>query len=91
VATGVATRHPDLRIAEVPAHIGQPAWRASLQLQPGLVRTILADVGNQPGSCPLLEHMLLEVWQRRQARTLTLEGCVASGGVQGALAQRAAT
>jgi hypothetical protein len=52
VATGVATRHPDLRIAEVPAHIGQPAWRASLQLQPGLVRTILADVGNQPGSLP---------------------------------------
>ena len=33
-----------------------------------------------------MEHLLLEVWQRRRGRTLTLEAYAASGGVEGALA-----
>ena len=36
-----------------------------------------------------MEHLLLEVWQRRRGRTLTLEAYAASGGVEGALARRA--
>ena len=43
----------------------------------------------EPGALPLFEHALLELWQRRQGDLLTLEGYRASGGVQGALAQRA--
>jgi WD40 repeat protein len=69
--------------------IERPAWRAGLELQAGLVQTVLDDVVDRPGSLPLLEYVLLEVWQRRQARTLTVEAYVASGGVRGALAQRA--
>ncbi|MGH8932594.1 MAG: TIR domain-containing protein [Egibacteraceae bacterium] len=68
-----------------------PAWRVGLELEPGLVETILDDVADRPGTLPLLEHVLLEVWQRRQGRKLTLEAYVASGGVEGALAQRANT
>ncbi|MGH8907454.1 MAG: TIR domain-containing protein [Egibacteraceae bacterium] len=69
--------------------IEQPARRVGLDLEAGLAETILADVADRPGTLPLVEHVLWEVWQRRRGRTLTLEAYVASGGVEGALAQRA--
>jgi len=69
--------------------IEQPAWRVRLELEAGLVETILDDIADRPGTLPLLEHVLLEVWRRRKGRKLTLEAYVASGGVEGALAQRA--
>ena len=69
--------------------IEQPAWRVGLELEAGLAETVLDDVADQPGGLPLLEHVLLEVWRRRQGTTLTLEAYAASGRVAGALAQRA--
>lgn len=69
--------------------IEQPAWSVGLELEPGLVETIQDDVENQPGALPLLEHALLETWQRRSGQILTLEGYRASGGVLGAVAKRA--
>ncbi|MGH8933221.1 MAG: TIR domain-containing protein [Egibacteraceae bacterium] len=69
--------------------IERPAWRAGYELQAGLAEAILDDVADRPGSLPLLEHVLLEVWQRRQGQTLTFEAYSASSGVEGALAQRA--
>jgi WD40 repeat protein len=69
--------------------IEQPAKSAGLELEPGLTRRILTDVADRPGTLPLMEHLLLEVWQRRRGRTLTLEAYAASGGVEGALARRA--
>jgi WD40 repeat protein len=69
--------------------IEEPAWAAGLTLEPGLVDTILADVGDRPGTLPLLQHVLLQVWRRRRARLLTVEAYVESGGVQGALAKHA--
>ena len=69
--------------------IEEPARRVGLELETGLVETIVDDVGDRPGSLPLLEHVLLETWQRRRGNMLTLEAYVASGGVEGALAQRA--
>jgi WD40 repeat protein/energy-coupling factor transporter ATP-binding protein EcfA2 len=69
--------------------IEEPARRVGLSLEAGLTDTILADVRDQPGALPLLEHALLEVWRRRLGRTLTLEGYRASGGVEGALTQAA--
>ena len=69
--------------------IEEPARRVGLELEAGLVETITADVSDRPGGLPLLEHVLLEVWQRRRVSMLTLEAYVSSGGVEGALAQRA--
>ena len=71
--------------------IEQPALRAGLEIEPGLTRRILTDVGGRPGTLPLLEHLLYELWQRRNGRMLTLEAYGASGGVEGALARRANT
>jgi len=69
--------------------IEEPARRAGLGLEEGLSDTILADVGAEPGALPLLEHALLELWERRRGDMLTLEGYRQAGGVHGALAQRA--
>ena len=41
------------------------------------------------GIAALLEHALLELWERRAGRMLTLEGYRESGGMAGALAKRA--
>jgi CHASE3 domain sensor protein/energy-coupling factor transporter ATP-binding protein EcfA2 len=69
--------------------IEQPARRVGLELEEGLSETILADVAAEPGALPLLEHALLELWERRRGAMLTLEGYRQAGGVHGALAQRA--
>ena len=69
--------------------IEEPARRVGLVFEEGLVATILEEVHNQPGALPLLEHALLELWERRRGGMLTLEGYRESGGVTGAIAKRA--
>jgi energy-coupling factor transporter ATP-binding protein EcfA2 len=69
--------------------IAEPAWRVDMEFESGLVETILDDVESEPGALPLLEHALLELWERRRGRTLTLEAYRETGGVAGAIAKRA--
>jgi WD40 repeat protein len=69
--------------------IEEPARRVGLAFEPGLAATILEDVTAQPGALPLLEHALLELWERRSGGLLTLDGYRESGGVEGAIAKRA--
>ncbi len=69
--------------------IEEPARRGRWEFEEGLVDLILHDVGHEPGALPLLSHALLETWQRRQGRKMTLSGYTASGGVRGAIAETA--
>jgi len=71
--------------------IERPAERAGLRFEAGLVDRILVDVARQPGALPLLEHALLELWERREGRWITRKAYQESGGVTGAIAQRAET
>jgi WD40 repeat protein/transcriptional regulator with XRE-family HTH domain len=66
-----------------------PASQTDLLLQPGLVDTILQDVGDAPGALPLLSHALLETCKRRRRLMLTVSGYREAGGVHGAIAQSA--
>lgn len=66
-----------------------PASRGNWVFQPGLVDTILQDVGREPGSLPLLSHALQETWVRREGRMLTLASYQAAGGVRRAIAHTA--
>ena len=66
-----------------------PAERHGLELEIGLVATIMQDVTEQPGALPLLQYALTELYERREGRLLTLAGYKASGGVFGSLARRA--
>ena len=76
---------------EMQRTIERPAQTVGLRFEPGLVETILADVVQQPEALPFLQYALLELWQRRQHGQLTLQAYQASGGVAGAMAQRAET
>jgi hypothetical protein len=69
--------------------IEEPARRDRWEFEDGLVDLILHDVGHGPGALPLLSHALLETWQRRHGRTLTLSGYTSAGGVRGAIAETA--
>ncbi|MGH8887788.1 MAG: AAA family ATPase, partial [Egibacteraceae bacterium] len=80
-----------MSMAELRQAIEGPAARAELVLEPGLVETVLADLGEEPGSLPLLSHALFATWQRRRGRTLTLAGYQDAGGVRQAIAQTAET
>jgi WD40 repeat protein/transcriptional regulator with XRE-family HTH domain len=74
---------------ELRCAIEEPARRGRWELEPGLVDLLLHDVGHEPGALPLLSHALLETWQRRRGRTMTLSGYAGSGGVRGAIAETA--
>jgi WD40 repeat protein/transcriptional regulator with XRE-family HTH domain len=69
--------------------IEEPAQRGRWEFEPGLVDLLMHDVGREPGALPLLSHALLETWQRRRGRTMTLSGYTSSGGVRGAIAETA--
>lgn len=76
---------------ELQRAIEEPAQRGRWEFEPGLVDMLLHDVGHEPGALPLLSHALLETWQRRRGRTMTLSGYASSGGVRGAIAETAET
>ena len=76
---------------EITCAIARPAQHAGLQLEKGLVERIASDVIAQPGSLPLLEFALTELWKGRHDILLTHETYGKSGGVAGAIAERAET
>jgi WD40 repeat protein len=95
--------HPDLpqRIAQnqhavgpldragLRAVIEKPLVLAGVRMEAGLADAILADVGDEPGNLPLLEHSLLRLWDRRAGDLLTHAAYDAIGRTQGAIAHHA--
>jgi WD40 repeat protein len=69
--------------------IEAPARQAGLVIEAGLVDLLVREVKDDPGALPLLSHVLLETWRRREGNTLTVAGYRASGGIHGAVAQSA--
>ena len=53
----------------------------------GLVDLLVREVEGEPGALPLLSHALRQTWQRREGRTLTVDGYRAGGGIRGAVAR----
>lgn len=74
---------------EVERVIAGPTQRLGLRLEKGLVSTIIREAGNQPGSLPLLQYALSELFERREGRTLTNKAYREIGGVLGALGRSA--
>ena len=54
--------------------IEEPARRAGLRLESGLVELILRDAAGEAGALPHLSHALVETWLRREGATLTVAG-----------------
>ena len=61
----------------------------SVTFEPGLAGTILEVVERRPGSLPLLQFALREMWGRLKTPLMTRADYDAIGGVEGALAKRA--
>jgi WD40 repeat protein len=86
---------PAMNTAELREAIERPAARAGLVFEEGLVELLLRDIGAtgsqspEPGALPLLSHVLLETWGRREGDRLTLAGYSDAGGVHGAIAKTA--
>ena len=64
----------DLEFSGVAVVLTLARQEAGLVLEPGLVEGMLHDVVGEPGALPMLSHSLVETWQRRSGRTLTLLG-----------------
>ena len=88
VERGTIAVHP-LTGDELRRAVVEPAHRAGLSVEDGLVAEMVADVQGEPGALPLLQYALSELYERRDERTLTLESYQEIGGISGALARRA--
>jgi DNA-binding SARP family transcriptional activator len=80
---------PPISSEDLGRSIETPASQGGWVFQPGLVDLLLRDSGNEPGTLPFLQTALLETWNRRQDRSLTLSGYIQSGGIWGILAETA--
>ena len=69
--------------------IERPAQLVGCEFDTGLVDLLVQDVHNQPGALPLLQHALLELWNKREGRRLTVKAYQEIGKLEGALQRRA--
>jgi tetratricopeptide (TPR) repeat protein len=69
--------------------IERPAQLAGCEFDAGLVDLLVQDLRSQPGALPLLQHALLELWNNREGRRLTVKGYQEIGRLEGALQRRA--
>jgi WD40 repeat protein len=65
------------------------ARKVGLRFEADLSSAILDEVRGEPGAMPLLQHALLELWNRRHGRRLRADEYRALGGVQQAIARTA--
>jgi WD40 repeat protein/DNA-binding SARP family transcriptional activator len=80
---------PPLTPEELERAVAAPAERVGLQLEPGLVARMVAEMSQKPGALPLLQYALTELWERREGPRLSLHAYDASGGIAAAVGRRA--
>jgi hypothetical protein len=76
-----------MTIEELTQAITEPARQVGLEVEASLVIEMIGEVRNSPGSLPLLQFALRELWEKRdrENRQLTRSQYKAMGGVIGAL------
>ena len=75
--------------AEAALAVSTPAARAGVSIAPELVGRLVADSADSPGSLPLLQFTLTELFDRRSGPELTMAAYDELGGLPGALVRRA--
>jgi len=66
-----------------------PAQRSSLRVDPLLVDALVVEVVDEPGALPLLSTALVELWERRDGRSMRIASYEETGGVRGAIGRLA--
>jgi WD40 repeat protein len=75
--------------SELRRTIEGPSERVGLEVEPELVDTLVDDIAGELGGLPLLSTALVDLWDERDGRTLTLAAYARSGGVRGAVGRHA--
>ncbi|HEX5038545.1 MAG TPA: BMP family ABC transporter substrate-binding protein, partial [Candidatus Limnocylindria bacterium] len=74
---------------ELEAVVVGPAERGGIHIEPTLLAALVADAVDRPGTLPLLEFALTELFDQRSGAALTLDGYRALGGIRGVLSRSA--
>jgi WD40 repeat protein len=78
-----------LDTAELRTAMEQQAGTTGLRFEADLSHNILAEVRGEPGTMPLLQHLLLQLWLRRHGRWLRASEYRALGGIREAISHTA--
>lgn len=74
---------------EIKQTIEQPAALCGVRFEPGLVQRLVVDAGAEPGTLPLLQFALAQLWERQTCGLLTHAAYDDIGRLSGAIASRA--
>jgi WD40 repeat protein/DNA-binding SARP family transcriptional activator/energy-coupling factor transporter ATP-binding protein EcfA2 len=74
---------------ELEAAITKPADLVGVQFETGLVARIVEDARDQPGTLPLLQYALTEIYRLRKDGLMTHDALTQLGGIAGVIGQRA--
>jgi len=80
---------PPLNTSELKEAIVEPSRHVGIDVEQELVDQMISDVLESPGSLPLLQYTLTELWQQRTVERLSLSTYLRLGGVKGTLQKRA--
>ena len=80
---------PPMTPGELRQAITEPALRLGVPIEAELVDQLIHDVEGAPGSLPLLEHTLAELWKQRTEAGLKARQYIRWGGIRGSLQTRA--
>jgi hypothetical protein len=71
------------------AAVVSPAAALGVRYASGLIESILAELADRPGSLPLLQFALTQLWQEQHARVIDADALQRIGGVRNALSDYA--
>jgi basic membrane lipoprotein Med (substrate-binding protein (PBP1-ABC) superfamily) len=74
---------------ELEAAVVEPAEQVGVKVEPALLAELVAETVARPGSLPLLQYALTELFEQRSGPVLTHAGYAALGGLRGVLTRRA--
>ena len=78
-----------MEASELHTAISEPAARVGVRFEGGLVGRLVTEALDQPGSLPLLQFALAELFDRRSGATITTEVYDQIGGLSGSVAHQA--
>jgi DNA-binding SARP family transcriptional activator/WD40 repeat protein/serine/threonine protein kinase len=82
----VAVRAPSRE--ELARAVREPAAAVGVAIEERLVERIVADAEGQPGALPLVQHVLAERFEAREADVLALADYEEAGGLRGAIGRK---
>jgi energy-coupling factor transporter ATP-binding protein EcfA2 len=81
---------PNLSRAERRAAIEEPAKKAGKLIKPEVTQRLLNEIGEDPEQLPVLQHVLMRMWQNASANAeITLKDYEDTGGVTAAISRHA--